>query len=153
MSQLRKSSMNPELGDVEMKNDGAAVMSVLALVIWLLCPGRNNQEWAQYICSISVHLNISSRPLSLSNDSVCGAKLHYCNILPSLFMVSGIKRQSGIKCIILADSAIKTSILTAIYKYFIFVGLFMTLLSQNCIFNNGAFHTFFATNYNAMSRI
>ena len=36
--------MNPELGDVEMKNDGAAVMSVLALVIWLLCPGRNNQE-------------------------------------------------------------------------------------------------------------
>ena len=27
-------------------------------------------------------------------------------------MVSGIKRQSGIKCIILADSAIKTSILT-----------------------------------------
>ena len=69
-------------------------------------------------------------------------------------MVSGIKRQSGIKCIILADSAIKTSILTAIYKYLIFVVLIMTLLSQNCIFNNGAFfHTFLATNYNAMSRI
>ena len=48
--------------------------------------------------------------------------------------------------------AIKASILTACSMQYI-VLFCLTLLSQNCISNDGAFHTFLATNNNAMSRI